>query len=277
MVFKLYKLLEHKTSFERSFCDGPIGFEEITCPSGSGSTPISFSFSSLFNYQGQVPVIDCNLSTSPPRSESGLFYDLVTNSLQELGRVTLNEDYKKFVCEDEEYLPPDVGDVAGSSGGTNRITYGSIGIGDRKLWWGEPDACVRPLDSDTPLKTNPNSTVVVATLPTDEETDGTDGESSQFEAKKKKTYAHLPQAVVTAIVHSFTQNKRHPGLNPMVPTVLINGHVFRIILYDCSKDMLLVSTPVEYREGSKMTRLGTLVLWLIINHRYLYCVCVCVA
>ena len=177
----------------------------------------------------------------------------------------LNSSYKVF--EDEEYLPPDAGDVAGSSGGTKRISFGMIGIGDRRLWWGEPDACVRPLESDTP-----HSTVIVATM-LDEDTDG---ESSQFEAKQQLTHAHLPQGVVTAIVHSFTQNNRHPGLNPMVPTVLINGRDFRIILYDCSKDVLLVSNSVEYREDSKMTPLGTLVLWLIINHRYLYCVCVCV-
>ena len=114
---------------------------------------------------------------------------------------------------------------------------------------GEPDACVRALDSDNPL----DFTVVVAT--SDESDCETDAESSQFEAKVKVTSAHLSQAVATAIVHSFTQNKRHPKLNPMVPTVLINGSVFRIVLYDCCKDVLLVSREVNYREGNKMTQL----------------------
>ncbi len=184
MFFIPYKLLEHITSVQRSFCDAAIGFEKVT---DSFGTEIYISFSSLFDCsscKGQVPVINRNLSTSPPRSESELFYDVVANGLQELGRVTLNKDYKQFVCGDEEYLP---GDVAGSSGSTNRIACGSIGIGNPKLWWGEPDACVRPLDSDTPLKTNPNSTVVVATTPDPDEE--TDGESSQFEAEKKR---HMP-------------------------------------------------------------------------------------
>ena len=209
-----------------------------------------------------------------------MFYDVVTNCLQDLGRVTLNPDYKSFFVD--EYLPSSsadsssehVGDSTGSSG--ERVTWGPIGIGDRMLWWGQPDACVRPLDSANPLA----STLVVATSPDPDESDSeTDGESSQFEAKLKVTSAHLPQAVATAIVHSFTQNKRHPQLNPMVPSVLIDGSVFRIVLYDCCKDILLVSDRVTYREGNKMTRLGTLVLWLIINHRYLYlyCVCVCVS
>ena len=149
-----------------------------------------------------------------------MFYDVMTNC-QDFGRVTLNPDYKSFFVD--EYLPssnPDsssehVGDSTGSSGG--RVTWGLIGISDHRLWWGQPDACVRPLHSDNPL----DSTLVVATLPDRDESDSeTDGESSQFEAKLKVTSAHLPQAVATSIVHSFTQNKRHPQLNPMV---LING------------------------------------------------------
>lgn len=276
VIFLPYKLLEETTTFQRSFSDGTIGFKRITSSTGSGTTPVAFRFLSLLKYKCEkVPVIDCNLSTSAPVSESELFYDVVTNSLQDLGRVILNPDYKSFFVD--EYLPSSSeDDSTGSSGGTNRVTWGPIGIGDRRLWWGQPDACVRPLDSDNPL----DSTLVVATSPDPDESDSeTDAESSQFEAKLKVTSAHLPQAVATAIVHSFTQNKRHPQLNPMVPAVLINGSVFRIVLYDCCKDMLLVSNTVKYREGNKMTQLGTLVLWLIINHRYLclYCVCVCVS
>lgn len=141
-----------------------------------------FRFSSLLKYKGKkVPVVDCNLSTSAQVSESGMFYDVVTNSLQVLGRVTLNPDYRSFFVD--EYLPsssPDsssehVGDFTGSSGGTNRVTWGPIGIGDRRLWWGQPDACVRPLDSNNPF----DSTLIVATSPDPDESDSeTDGESS---------------------------------------------------------------------------------------------------
>ena len=282
MIFLPYKLEEENTAFRRSFSEGPIGFKQFTSSTGSGTTPRAFRFSAFLKYNCEkVPVFDCKLSTAAPVSESEMFYDVVTNFLQDLGRVTLNQDYKSFFVQ--EYLPssnPDsssehVGDSTGSSGGTKRVTWGPIGIGDRRLWWGQPDACVRPLDSANPL----DSTLVVATSPDPDESDSeTDGESSQVEAKRKVTSAYLPQAVATAIVHSFTQNKRHPQLNPLVPTVLINGSVFRIVLYDCCKDMLLVSSTVTYREGTKLTQLGTLVLWLIINHRYLYlyCVCVCV-
>ena len=261
VYFKPCKLLG--ALFGRSFCHRPLTFEEIRSSSG---TPIVSSFSSLFNYKVEVPVIDCDLSTPPPESENELFYDVVANGLQGLARVTLNNSYKQLL--NDEFVPLN-SDVAGSSGGTNRISCWLIGIGNRKLWWGEPDACVRPLESDT---LHSNSTLIVANR-LDEDSDGA---SSLVEAKQKLRHDHLPQGVATAIVHSFTQNKRHPGLNPMVPTVLINGSDFRIILYDCSRDVLLLSNPVEYRDGSKMTPLGTLVLWLTIHHRYLYCVCVCV-
>lgn len=272
VTFQLYQLLEENTAFKRCFSDGPIGFKHITSSTGSGTTPIAFRFPSLFDCKhGNVPVIDRNLSASAPVSESELFYDVVTNGLQDIGRVTLNPDYKSFF--DDVYLSSedDNDSTTGTTtGGTNRVTYGPIGIGDRMLWWGQPDACVRPLDSNSTL----DSTAVVATS---SDPDESDSELSQFEAKLK-VKGHLPQAVATAIVHSFTQNRRHPELNPMVPTVLINGGVFRIILYDCCKDLLLVSRAVKYREGNKITNLGTLVLWIIINHRYLYlyCVCVCV-
>ena len=118
---------------------------------------------------------------------------------------------------------------------------------------------MRPLDSANPL----DSTLVVATSPDPDESDSeTDGESSQVEAKRKVTSAYLPQAVATAIVHSFTQNKRHPQLNPLVPTVLINGSVFRIVLYDCCKDMLLVSSTVTYRVADPTGNTG-----FVVNHQ----------
>lgn len=201
VLFLPYKLLEETTAFQYSFYFAPIGFKQITSSTGDGTTPMAFRFPSFLKYKCEkVPVIDCNLSTSAPVSESEMFYDVVTNCLQDLGRVTLNPGYKSFFVD--EYLPsssPDsssehVGDSTGSSGG--RVTWGPIGIGDRRLWWGQPDACVRPLDSDNPL----DSTLVVATSPNPDESDSeTDGESSQFEAKLKVTSAHLPQAVATAL------------------------------------------------------------------------------
>ena len=165
VVFRPYKLLEEMTAFQHSLSDGTIGFKQIT----RGTTPVAFRFLSLLKYKCEkVPVIDCNLSTSASVSESELFYNVVTNCSQDLGRVTLNPDYKSFFVD--EYLPSSSEDV----GGTNRVTCGPIGIGAPRLWWGQPDACVRPLDSDIPLY----STLVVATSPDPD--NETDSESSHL-------------------------------------------------------------------------------------------------
>ena len=104
MIFLPYKLVEETTAFEHSFSEGTIGFKQIMSAAGSGTTPVAFRCLSVLKYTGgNVPVIDCNLSTSALVSESDLFYDVVTNSLQDLGRVTLNPDYKRFFGD--EYLP----------------------------------------------------------------------------------------------------------------------------------------------------------------------------
>ena len=176
------------TAFHHSFSDGTIGFKHIMSSTGSSTTQVTFRFLSFLKYKcKKVPVINCNLSTSAPVSESEMFYNVVTNCLQDLGRATLNPDYKSFFVD--EYLPsstPDnssehVGDSTGSSGGTNRVTWGPIGIGDRRLWWGQPDACVRPLDSDNPL----DSTLVVATLPDPDESDRTSAQKIILYVKVK--------------------------------------------------------------------------------------------
>ncbi len=85
---------------------------------------------------------------------------------------------------------------------------------------------------------------------------------------------HISQATSTAIVHSFTH---HPDLNPMVPMLLLNGKVFQILLYDCKKDILLISSEVEYVGEEFSVSSGLVIQWPVINHRYstsLNCLCI---
>ena len=53
--------------------------------------------------------------------------------------------------------------------------------------------------------------------------------------------ANLPQAVGTCVVASFTAKGPHTGHRALVPTVLIDEKQFRVCLYDCNKDVLLIS------------------------------------
>lgn len=54
--------------------------------------------------------------------------------------------------------------------------------------------------------------------------------------------ANLPQAVGTCVVAPFTGKGCHPEHKALVPTALIDEKQFRICLYDCDKDVLLIST-----------------------------------
>ena len=254
VFFVPYKIISGETAFNSTFSEVQIGMEPFKKPS-TKELSVGFEFPSFFlqDEQKKCPKVDCILSGAS-ESEAAMFHNVMTDFVQELGRVTLNGDYKRF---DDDYTPSGITDTSASG----RVMYGPIGIGMRGVWWGEPDACVRPLNSDDH---DPSDSTVVVAISCEAESDG---ESSQFEAKKEIEYAHLPQAIAIAIVHSFTQSNRHPMLNPMVPTILMNGNKFRIILYDCRKDVLLVSTTVEYKINNRISTLGTLILWNIINHR----------
>ena len=54
--------------------------------------------------------------------------------------------------------------------------------------------------------------------------------------------AQLPQVVATCVTTSFTERNLHPEKVAMVPTVLIGEHSFRACLYDCEKDILIISS-----------------------------------
>ncbi len=156
--------------------------------------------------------------------------------------------------------------VSGFSG----LSCKDLGLGTVKTWHGTPDAIVR----GTP--------VVVSSDDTDDfdDTDDTDdfddsasdGWSTTVEAKKRIKVAHLPQAIATAVVASFTEHNCHSSMNPMVPTILIDGDKFRVLLYDCKKDVLLMS-PVKQLSNATHPRLSSTamtLLWVVINHRYVF-------
>lgn len=130
------------------------------------------------------------------------------------------------------------------------LTSDNLGIGARNIWYGEPDVRVRAGCSDTNVF---------------QISDGDDeGDSLIMEARLRMEEANLPQVIGMAIISSFTEFCNHRDSNPLVPTILINGSHYIIIMYDSVHDLLLISNQIEYveREG-----FGRLALWLTINHR----------
>ena len=125
-------------------------------------------------------------------------------------------------------------------------------MGDRTVWYGEPDGRVRASSG-----AEEQSTTIVEIRPAKVESDG---ETVPVEAKVSSN--NLPQAIGTAIVSAFIEHNHHKALNPMVPTILINGEAVVILFYNCEEDLLLLSEPIRYTEDD-----GRLVVWLVVNHR----------
>ncbi len=91
---------------------------------------------------------------------------------------------------------------------------------------------------------------------------------STFEGKVKVDFRRLiSQLVETCVVCSFTENNINPRLNTMVPTVLFNMQSFRVCLYDCKNDILLISEPRPLTSGNKVSRTACFIIWLVVHHR----------
>lgn len=65
--------------------------------------------------------------------------------------------------------------------------------------------------------------------------------------------SHFKQLIATAITSSFTQRNYFTsvgddGHNTLTPTVLINKEKFFICLYDCNKDILMISDKLSMKE-----------------------------
>ena len=78
--------------------------------------------------------------------------------------------------------------------------------------------------------------------------------------------SNLAQAIGTGVMASFTAKACHPEQNALVPTVLIDDKEFRVILYDCEKDILISISRVLATKGT-LSRSAMALLWLVINHR----------
>ncbi len=66
------------------------------------------------------------------------------------------------------------------------------------------------------------------------------GASEGTTEKVKFNFFTLPQVVAICVVSSFTENANHPDMLALIPTILIDKASFRICLYDCRKDVLLI-------------------------------------
>ena len=179
------------------------------------------------------------------RSESNIMLDIATEILRRLCvNVSLERKYGAF-------HPP-------------FITCEDIGIGTVKTWHGSPDGCVR----------GGACFVLGEEEDTDEYEDGESDDDSvhsdgrtTMEAKKLIKESHLPQVVGTCVTASFTERNLHPEKLAMIPTVLIGEKSFRVVLYDCEKDILIISSRKSLSTNGHLSQSAMVLLWAVFNHR----------
>jgi len=146
-----------------------------------------------------------------------------------------------------------------------------IGCGSFQTWHGSPDARVRGTEVVYNNITGDETEELCFDTNVEEncDSDSSNGRTITVEAKMKCNKHNLPQLVSTCVVSSFTEKKLHSNLPSIVPSILIDLTSFRVCFYDCNCDLLLISEPKLLTSDKKraLSRSGTLLLWLTINHR----------
>ena len=148
------------------------------------------------------------------------------------------------------------------------LQVGDIGLGSVDTWHGTPDARIRGMEVVWRKDAGDAFAVVdEEDVSEDEGSVQSDGKCTAVEGKVLTTEANMAQAVGTCVVASFTAKARHPEQKALVPTVLLDEKQFRVCLYDCEKDIVLISTNKMLATKGKLSRSGMALLWLVINHR----------
>ena len=144
------------------------------------------------------------------------------------------------------------------------VTVTDLGMGAVHTWHGSTE--VRVKGCPATVESLGNS----CEENSDEETDDVDSpeQSVSFEGKIQVSNRPFEQLVATCVVNSFTEANLNPELNPVIPTILFNRSNYRICLYDCKNDVLLLSEPKNLTTRGCFSRTGALLLWLTVNHRY---------
>ncbi len=189
-------------------------------------------------------------TTSTKRSEKDVMVSLCSNIFLPLSsEVILESTYATFLMGKDPPVP---------------LQASHIGLGTINTWHGTPDARAM----GTPLvwlkaSEDPADKFFV----TEGSGDESDGTATEVEEKLVVKETNLNQAIGTSVVSSFTAKARHPDKLAVVPTILIDGEEFRVCLYDCEKDVLMMSDIKLLATKGHLSRSGLAFLWLVINHR----------
>ena len=142
------------------------------------------------------------------------------------------------------------------------LMFADIGIGSTKTWHGTPDARVRA-----------GVNVLFATDDYngddsgEDSSDESDATTTLIEAKIQAKCSNLQQTVAMNVVSSFTEHNVHPSKDSAVPSLLFDKYSFIVTIYDCMKDLLLVSDKIPISRNGHFSQSGLTLLWVVLNHR----------
>lgn len=195
------------------------------------------------------PPTSLTLTSTKPKREKNVMVTLCSEIFLQLSNeVTLESMYRSFLTKG----PP------------VPLQAGPIGMGAPNTWHGTPDARVRGT-SIVSLQRSEDCYQVREF--SDDESDTSDGTATEVEGKLVFGENNLIQAIATCVVSSFTAKTRHPDMQAVVPTIIIDEENFRVCLYDCERDVLLISNKKLLATKGHLSRSGLAFLWLVINHR----------
>ena len=141
-----------------------------------------------------------------------------------------------------------------------------IGMGSKDTWHGTPDVRVRG-GTEVVCRKEAGDSFVVDDVESDDESVTSDGMTTTIEGKIVYSDANLPQLVSTNVISSFTEKSLHPKKPALVPTILIDGKLFRVSLYDSEKDVLLISEKKLLTTKGGLSQSAMALLWVVLNHR----------
>jgi hypothetical protein len=248
-----------------------LNFELTAYANDSGTARFGIKFKQMvtleslneeqhFDYLGWInscknhpwPIVHCE---SHKVTENSVMLDLCRSILVPLSReVILERKFGLFFSRQPRMPSCD-----------DYIKVDDIGMGVLDTWHGTPDLRVR--GSEVLYSGDLYDDEISANNSDDESVAGSDGATSNWEGKVLARDKNLPQAVGTCVVSSFTEKSLHPGKNPLVPCILIDKEKFRVILYDCESDFLLITDPKPLSTKSNLSQSSMVFLWIIINHR----------
>ena len=153
------------------------------------------------------------------------------------------------------------------------LTTAPLGMGVKEAWHGNIDT--RAKGGVVICQGEEGEELVYQSEDEDDESSESEGESSKSEGKHsygttvnvEEFRISLPQVVAICVVSSFTENANHPDMSALIPTILIDKESFRICLYDCRKDVLLLSNKKALSTNGHLSQSGIALIWAVLNHR----------